>query len=198
MRCPLCAGTRFASFSGRPNERCRGCGSLSRHRFQALVLQHALLVRGTQFRKAVHVAPNPSLSALVRSLTKRYITLDVDRDKAVDVHASLTRLPFEKGEVDLIVASHVLEHIAAVDVAIREIHRVLCPGGVAVLEVPTFVSRTQKIDPRSNAHGHHWRPGRDWTAKYAAFADVREFDPQRGDFRGLAVAGGSPVHLLRA
>lgn len=46
------------------------------------------------------------------------------------------RLPFDEGEVDLLVSRVVLEHVDGVPAAIREIHRVLKPGGRTIHFVP--------------------------------------------------------------
>jgi SAM-dependent methyltransferase len=45
-------------------------------------------------------------------------------------------LPFDNGEFDVVLASHVLEHIEAPHPALREFQRVLRPGGRLVLIVP--------------------------------------------------------------
>jgi len=54
----------------------------------------------------------------------------------VDVVADVCRLPFPAGSLGLVYASQVLEHVVHLDDAMREIHRVLRPGGVLVARVP--------------------------------------------------------------
>jgi SAM-dependent methyltransferase len=46
------------------------------------------------------------------------------------------QIPVEDGSVDLLLSIEVLEHVADVDRAVREIGRVLRPGGVAVISTP--------------------------------------------------------------
>lgn len=67
-----------------------------------------------------------------------YTTVDIAGDP--DVLADARDLPFADGEVDSIWASHVLEHLAIVDVpkALAEWLRVLRPGGRAIIRVPNF------------------------------------------------------------
>lgn len=50
--------------------------------------------------------------------------------------ASLFELPFEDGAFDALVCLSVLEHIVELDAAMTEFHRVLAPGGIAVLGFP--------------------------------------------------------------
>lgn len=54
------------------------------------------------------------------------------------VQADLTRLPFPDGTFDVITALDVVEHIREDEGALREVHRVLRPGGVLLVSVPAF------------------------------------------------------------
>jgi SAM-dependent methyltransferase len=58
-----------------------------------------------------------------------------DRDR-VDVWGDATALPFEDDSFDTVVSFHVLEHVDDPWAAVREIHRVLRPGGHVVLGLP--------------------------------------------------------------
>ncbi len=46
------------------------------------------------------------------------------------------RLPFENGAFDAVVGSHVLEHLHHPDATLREMYRVLKPGGLLIVAVP--------------------------------------------------------------
>jgi SAM-dependent methyltransferase len=48
----------------------------------------------------------------------------------------LTRCPLPEGSVDVVVLLNVLEHIGDDESAVREVARILRPGGAAVIEVP--------------------------------------------------------------
>ncbi len=54
----------------------------------------------------------------------------------VDVLGSLTELPLPEDSVDLLVCYHVLEHVPDDRLAMREIARVLSPGGLGLVQVP--------------------------------------------------------------
>jgi ubiquinone/menaquinone biosynthesis C-methylase UbiE len=64
--------------------------------------------------------------------------IDTDRFVAA-VAGDATRLPFETASFDRIIASEVLEHIPSDIDALRELTRVLKPGGIIAATVPTFL-----------------------------------------------------------
>jgi SAM-dependent methyltransferase len=148
MSCPICgyAGT-FLSFGDPPRARamCPGCRSLERHR-----LLHLFLARpgapSLDDKAILHIAPESHLSMRLRR-NPRYVTGDVSAagvDRVVDVCA----MPFADGEFDVVIANHVLEHVADDGRALREIHRVLGPTGWAILMVPIVEARdTTHEDP---------------------------------------------------
>lgn len=55
-------------------------------------------------------------------------------------------LPFADGSFQVVLCRDVLEHCEAVD-ALREVHRVLAPGGAAVISTVHFTSRNLYVDP---------------------------------------------------
>jgi SAM-dependent methyltransferase len=67
--------------------------------------------------------------------------------------ASGVQLPFGPGAFDAVVASDVLEHIADDAAAISEIHRVLTPGGAAIISVPAH----QWLFSAHDVALHHFR-----------------------------------------
>ena len=62
-------------------------------------------------------------------------------------------LPFEADSFDLVLATDVIEHVDDDGQALQEIHRVLAPGGRAIITVPAFQSLWGKQDELS----HHRR-----------------------------------------
>jgi len=55
------------------------------------------------------------------------------------------RFPWEDGSVDVVVCNQVLEHLKNVWLPMTEIHRVLRPGGHAVLSVPNLASLHNRV-----------------------------------------------------
>jgi len=53
-----------------------------------------------------------------------------------DVLADAGQLPFAKGSLNFVIASHVLEHVPFPLASLRNWYRVLCAGGVLILKIP--------------------------------------------------------------
>jgi SAM-dependent methyltransferase len=168
----------------RLHAKCTGCGALERHRLQHLVLA-GLAERGALAgKRMLHVAPEPSLRTWLRSRVGAYETADLRR-RDVDHRVDLTALPFADAAYDIVFASHVLEHIRDDEAALRQIRRVLRPGGLALLPVPLVAPATIEY-PQPNPHEtHHVRaPGLDYFDRYRPhFTTVdlhrsADFDPR--------------------
>jgi SAM-dependent methyltransferase len=155
-RCACCRG-RFAEFEpyGRParrGARCPGCGALERHRELCARIED--LIAPTEH--VLHFAPEACIERILRPRQAHYVTTDLEAQvlmllgggaeelRPVDVQADIAQLPFRDGEFDVVLINHVLEHIPDDRGALRELHRVLRPGGRALMQhpMPPGVSRT--------------------------------------------------------
>jgi len=123
--------------------RCPICGSLERHRLMHHWLERDLLPM-VDSPRILHVAPERPIQALLMS-AGAYLSLDLERDD-VDLRADIADVPLPDGSIDVLVASHVLEHVCDDTAALREIHRLLSPDGVAVLLVPWSPKRTSTYE----------------------------------------------------
>lgn len=116
--------------------RCPYCGATDRERHLLAYLERLPLdlFRG---RRILHFAPEASLRRYISEHEPReYVQADLfPADRAV-VRMDLTALPVGSDYFDLVVVNHVLEHVADDMLALREIHRVLRPGGYAILQTP--------------------------------------------------------------
>lgn len=65
-----------------------------------------------------------------------YINIDVSPEVKPDVVADICKLPFKDNSVDEIYTAHTLEHVPDFTKAMRELHRVLRPGGRLKIVVP--------------------------------------------------------------
>jgi SAM-dependent methyltransferase len=109
--------------------------SLERHR-----LMHLYLERKTDFfsasYKVLHIAPEYCfLKRFKQQPNLEYITADLESPWA-DVKMDINAMPFEDNSFDVVFCNHVLEHIPDDVHAMREILRVLKPGGWALMQVP--------------------------------------------------------------
>lgn len=151
--CPLCqySANAFEPFgvNPRPDARCPQCGSLERTRLLWLTLERT---SGLAERKVrlLHFAPELTLQKALRSMTNvSYVSADLEKHRA-DVVADLTKgTPFPDGSFDAVVCSHVLEHVDDDHVALREIGRLLAPGGKGYLMVPLDSKLAQTIEDPS-------------------------------------------------
>ncbi|MEO3434170.1 class I SAM-dependent methyltransferase [Inquilinus sp. CAU 1745] len=139
LECPICNRTalRFLPFGlgGRRNAMCPTCGSVERHRFLWLYLTTRTdLLTGRH--RVLHTAPETALEERLRGLPNlRYESVDRFNPYA-DRQADLTDLPYGDGTFDVVLTSHVLEHIPDDRKAMAELARVTRRGGRAVVMVP--------------------------------------------------------------
>ena len=90
------------------------------------------------------------------------------------------RFPWEDGSVDVVVCNQVLEHLKNVWLPMTEIHRVLRPGGHAVLSVPNLASLHNRV---------MLALGRQPTSIRVLGPHVRGY--AFGEFRDLVALGGA-------
>lgn len=149
VECPCCGahfrqfapGSIYSAEAGRritlPNRRCLRCHSVDRHRIQWLYLRNRTDFFITALH-VLHIAPEPQLRKRFEAQPNlTYITADLFAPEA-QVRLDLTFAPFQAGSFDVILCNHVLEHIPDDRGAMREIYRVLRPGGWALLNVPAY------------------------------------------------------------
>ena len=85
-------------------------------------------------------------NALIQKPGIRYLGIDRYDDDANATEQDLTNLTYEAGSFDLLICSHVLEHIPDDRAALSEIYRVLRPGGLALIMVPIDRNRDETYE----------------------------------------------------
>ena len=139
--CPICEHTGIMIAVGHPprwDARCANCGSRERHRLLWLWATEGGRNRLSD-RRILHFAPEKALRHALRD-NPAYETADL-RQRGVTHRVDITRLPMAAGIYDIVIANHVLEHIDDDRQAMRELFRVLRPGGLALLTVPLNPTR---------------------------------------------------------
>lgn len=124
----------------RPNVLSPSTLSLERHRLLWLYLKNE-----TDFfhkpLKVLHMAPEQCFLSIFKSMKHLdYTTADL-YSPIVDVKADILDLPFDDNEFDLIFCNHVLEHIEDDNKAMKELLRVMKPGGMGIFQVPQELAR---------------------------------------------------------
>jgi SAM-dependent methyltransferase len=117
---------------------CPSCDASDRERLYALYLDRAFspLELGRRYR-LLEFAPSPGLSRkLKRTPFVDYRSADLYRHN-VDDRIDITDMrPYADASFDIVLCSHVLEHVPDDRRAMRELHRVLRPDGFAIVMVP--------------------------------------------------------------
>lgn len=146
--CTVCRSNlrRFLPFGPISDEWCPVCSSMSRHR----LLWHALRRTNTfdgRHGRFLHLAPEPGLAReLRRHSTLTYTSADL-HDPRADDRVDITAMPYADQTFDVVVCSHVLEHVPDDRTAMREIARVLKHDGTALVMVPFHDDETTDEDP---------------------------------------------------
>lgn len=144
VECPCCGGRWRGFLPGgherRPGARCPGCGALERHRLVWHWLSHETDLLAAR-RRVLVVAPEAFLQDALRARAALdYLSIDLESPLAMR-HMDLTRLELPDASFDAVFCNHVLEHIPDDRAAMRELRRVLAPGGWAVLQTPLDPAR---------------------------------------------------------
>ena len=144
MECNIChwRGKAFADDHWHPGTVCPNCGSQVRHRLLAAILNgqgnHSELteIRLLHGKEVLHFAPERQLRERIRKASEKYVTADYDRGDC-DLKLDMSSMPsVGKDAFDIAIACDVLEHVPDDLAAMRELHRILRPGGTAILSVP--------------------------------------------------------------
>ena len=124
----------------RKADKCPVCHGCDRTRMMALFLEQQIGV-GREPLEILHVAPEYGLYLwLKRQQGVHYTGSDIDARRYRHIEnvrtANLMDMPFESNAFDVVICSHVLEHVPDDSKAMRELYRVLKPEGTALLLVP--------------------------------------------------------------
>ncbi|MCY7352086.1 MAG: methyltransferase domain-containing protein [Cytophagaceae bacterium] len=177
VECPVCGSTfkKFLPYGRvitRENALCPNCLSLERHRLMYLYLKEKTDFFKTR-KKVLHVAPEYCFIDRFEAIpTLDYVTADIESPLAkvkMDIH----QIPFPENTFDVAFCNHVMEHVTDDIQAMRELHRVLKPGGWAIIQSPQDWNRATThedstiTDPKEREKqfwqdDHHRIYGRDY------------------------------------
>jgi SAM-dependent methyltransferase len=141
--CPLCEKSFVAflpyGFRKRAHAQCPNCHSLERHRLIWLFMREKHILK--EPLHMLHVSPEAVFfKKFSRNPHIQYVPVDkfdpgYQYPKGT-VNADITKLPYADNTFDFILCVHVLEHVPDDALAMRELWRVLKPGGSAIIQVP--------------------------------------------------------------
>ena len=154
--CPVC-GAKYRKFlpygyvQSRPNALCPKCLSLERHRLLWLYLTRETDLL-TAFPRTLHIAPEVCimrhLKPHFRSHPGQYVTADLESPLA-DLHFDVQQIPLADDSVDVVICNHIMEHVADDRKAMRELHRILKPGGWGIVLSPVDTDYEQTYEDDS-------------------------------------------------
>lgn len=154
--CPLCGkGFRkllpYGYVTVRENALCPHCLSLERHRLLWLWLARETdLMEGK--KRLLHIAPEVCLMRHLKPCYRgnegNYLTADLESPLS-DLHFDIQQIPLEENSFDVVICNHLMEHVADDRLAMRELHRILRPGGWGVLLSPVELERETTFEDDS-------------------------------------------------
>ena len=114
------------------DELCPKCGSLGRTRRLWSLLEDK--VKG---KKILHFSPSKSIKAKLASLKDiEYITSDYAGEFNAQKKLNIKAIDEPNDEFDIIICYHILEHIDEDIQAMKELKRILKPGGISFIQTP--------------------------------------------------------------
>lgn len=154
VECPIC-GIRLRRFRRAGRDRssplgslCPNCRSFERHRLLWLFLRGRTDFFSGRAKRVLHVAPEACLKDRFKKLGHIDLVISDVRSGNPGEAIDITAIPLDRDSVDAVICCHVLEHIPDDLKAMKELRRVLKPGGWAVLNVPVDYAReTTDEDP---------------------------------------------------
>lgn len=139
VECPVCGQTfeKFKPYGANniPNRCCPECGTVERHRLLWLYLTRKRNILSENLN-LLDIAPTKGISNKLKSMPNiNYLSIDLTSPLAMK-HMDITALDLPDNFYDCVICYHVFEHIPDDRKAMREVLRVLKPGGWAILQVP--------------------------------------------------------------
>ena len=121
------------------NDYCPVCKSSYRTRIVKLYLDYIDIF--SKSIRVLHLAPEAQIAFIFSKESNiEYIPGDIDPERysyyTKSMRVDLTSMQFNSNFFDLLICNHVMEHIPDDKQAMKEIYRVLKPGGSAILQVP--------------------------------------------------------------
>lgn len=116
---------------------CPRCGAHDRERHLLLYMRASGIFGKLAGASILHFAPEKRLSPLIAAQgPARHVRCDLYPASADIVRVDMQDMAFDADSFDLVLANHVLEHVDSPNRALAEVHRVLKPGGQAILQTP--------------------------------------------------------------
>lgn len=123
---------------GHSNRVCPVCNSYGRQRFMAMVLTLELNITQPGSKMTLlHFAPELGLQRWLKEKARilSYMSADLSSPE-VDINLDIQHINLPDDTIDIVLLSHVLEHVPDDIRALKEVHRILTPDGKLFVQVP--------------------------------------------------------------
>jgi SAM-dependent methyltransferase len=97
----------------------------------------------------LHIAPEQCFYKLFKAQKNLDYTTGDYNSPIADIHFDLHQAPFADNTYDVIFCNHVLEHVEDADQCMRELYRIMKPGGWGIFQVPLDTAREKTYEDRS-------------------------------------------------
>lgn len=146
--CPICKRESYFLPGGtkpRPQAKCPRCGSLERHRLLIMYLVNQTNIFYDEV-KVLHFAPEQFITNYLRQFPNiTYVSADLFAPAMLKIDITDIKLP--SNQFDIILCYHILEHVQEDVKAMKEMFRILKPGGWAIIQVPLSSNPDTFEDP---------------------------------------------------
>jgi len=168
VECPVCerSFSKFLSYGSdiahRENVLCPYDLTLERHRLMWLYLRDHSNFFTAESINVLHIAPEQCFHGKFKAQKNlSYVTGDLISPLA-DLHFDLHSIPLEENSFDVIFCNHVLEHVDDALQCMRELYRVMKPGGWGIMQVPQDFTRDTTYEDASitspeDREKHFWQ-----------------------------------------
>lgn len=152
VECPVCERKfrKFLSYGSNVAHRegvlCPYDLTLERHRLMWLYLKRETDFFTKEQTKLLHIAPEQCFySRFKKQSNLEYLTGDLVSPLA-DIHFDLHHIPLEDNRFDVVFCNHVLEHVDDAHQCMKELYRVMAPGGWGIFQVPQDLKRAETYE----------------------------------------------------
>jgi len=152
VECPVCERSfrKFLSYGSnvahRDNVLCPYDLTLERHRLMWLYLKEKSNFFTKEDLTVMHIAPEQCFHKKFQNQKNlKYTTGDL-LSPIVDMHFDLHDIPLEDDQYEVIFCNHVMEHVKDDLQCMKELYRIMKPGGWGIMQVPIDVTRDETYE----------------------------------------------------